>query len=175
MGVGRWRRNERNDMSQTRNLLPGFILLVAVATLSSVYSAQYMGGLRPCVLCLYERIPWFAAAALMLVGILMPASASGWRGLLLLCGLAMLASTALAGYHVGVEQKWWAGPGACSAPEQLPQNLDELKNLLLPTAEKPPRCDEIPWSLWGISMAGYNGILSVGLALLALGSAASRR
>lgn len=162
-------------MTQTRNLIPGFILLVAVATLSSVYSAQYMGGLRPCVLCLYERIPWFAAAGLMLVGILTPASGREWRGLLLLTGLVMLASTALAGYHVGVEQKWWAGPGACSAPEQMPQSLNDLKDLLLPTTNKPPRCDEIPWALWGISMAGYNAILSAGLALLALGSAASRR
>lgn len=162
-------------MSRARELIPGFILMVAVATLSSVYSAQYMGGLRPCVLCLYERIPWFAVAGLMLVGILMPAADRRWRILLLLTGLAMLAGTVLAGYHVGVEQKWWAGPGACSAPEQTPLNLDELKELLLPTTEKPPRCDEIPWSLWGISMAGYNGILSAGLALLALGAAGARR
>lgn len=162
-------------MAQIRSLIPGFILLVAVATLSSVYSAQYMGGLRPCVLCLYERIPWFAAAGLMLAGFLMSASARAWRGVLLLTGLVMLAGAALAGYHVGVEQKWWAGPGACSAPEQMPQSLDDLKELLLPTTAKPVRCDEIPWSLWGISMAGYNVILSAGLALLALGSAGFRQ
>lgn len=162
-------------MTQARDLIPGFILLVAVATLSSVYSAQYMGGLRPCVLCLYERIPWFTVAALMLAGILMPASARAWRVLLLLTGLAMLAGTALAGYHVGVEQKWWAGPGACSAPEQIPESLDALNDLLLPGATAAVRCDEIPWSLWGISMAGYNALLSAGLTLLALGAAEVRR
>ncbi len=162
-------------MTQIRSLIPGFILLIAVATLSSVYSAQYMGGLQPCVLCLYERIPWFATAALMLAGVLMPASGRGWRSLLLLTGLAMLAGTALAGYHVGVEQKWWTGPGACSAPEQMPQSLDELNDLLRPTTARPVRCDEIPWSLWGISMAGYNAILSAGLTVLAFGAAGNRR
>ena len=54
-------------MNQTRNFVPGLILLVTVAVLSSAYSAQYIGGLRPCILCLYERIPLFAAGGLMLL------------------------------------------------------------------------------------------------------------
>ena len=156
-------------MNQTRNFVPGLILLVTVAVLSSAYSAQYIGGLRPCILCLYERIPWFAAGGLMLLVILLSFSGPGRRGLLLLAGVILLGGAVLAGYHVGVEQQAWAGPGACSAPEVMPQSLDELKTMLENATE--PRCDQIPWELFGISMAGYNAIASGVLALVALETA----
>ena len=58
-------------MRTSPNTIPGFILLVTVGVLSAAYSAQYIGGLRPCILCLYSRIPWFVAGGLMLVTILM--------------------------------------------------------------------------------------------------------
>ncbi len=160
-------------MNQTRNFVPGLILLVTVAVLSSAYSAQYIGGLRPCILCLYERIPWFAAGGLMLLIILMSFSGPARRGLLLLCGLILLGGAVLAGYHVGVEQQVWAGPGACSAPEAMPQNLGELKSLLENATQ--PRCDQIPWELFGISLAGYNAIVAGVLALLALESGRRNR
>lgn len=160
-------------MNQTRNFVPGLILLVTVAVLSSAYSAQYIGGLRPCILCLYERIPWFAAGGLMLLVILLSFSGPGRRALLLLAGVILLGGAVLAGYHVGVEQQAWAGPGACSAPEAMPQSLDELKAMLENATE--PRCDQIPWELFGISLAGYNAIASGVLALVALETARRRR
>ena len=156
-------------MSRTRNFIPGLILLVTVAMLSSAYSAQYVGGLRPCILCLYERIPWFAAGALTLVIILLSFSGPGRRGILLVTGLVLLGGAALAGYHVGVEQQFWAGPGACSAPEAMPQSLDELKAMLETVQE--PRCDQIPWQMFGISLAGYNALVSGAMGLLGLEAA----
>ena len=156
-------------MNRTRNFIPGLILLVTVAMLSSAYSAQYVGGLRPCILCLYERVPWFAAGALMLVVILLSFSGPGRRGILLVTGLVLLGGAALAGYHVGVEQHLWAGPGACSAPEEMPQTLNQLKSMLENATA--PRCDQIPWEKFGISLAGYNAIVSGVMGILGLEAA----
>ena len=66
-------------MRTSPNTIPGFILLVTVGVLSAAYSAQYIGGLRPCILCLYSRIPWFITGGLMLVTILMQFSGPGRR------------------------------------------------------------------------------------------------
>jgi disulfide bond formation protein DsbB len=152
-------------MRTSPNTIPGFILLVTVAILSSAYSAQYIGGLRPCILCLYERIPWFITGALMVVTVLMQFSGPVRRMILLAAGLVMLAGAALGAYHVGVEQGYLQPPTTCSATA-TPANLKDLKALLETTL--PPRCDEISWSLFGISLAGYNAIASFGIGLIAL-------
>jgi len=151
-------------MRTSPNTIPGLILLVTVSVLSAAYSAQYIGGLRPCILCLYSRIPWFVAGGLMLVTILMHFSGPGRRGILLLTGLALLAGTGISVYHVGVEQGYFQPPSACSA-QDIPANLQQLKALLNTAA--PPRCDEIPWEMYGISLAGFNVIASFAMALAA--------
>lgn len=152
-------------MRTSANTIPGLILLVTVAVLSSAYSAQYIGGLRPCILCLYERIPWFITGALMLVIVLMQFSGPMRRMLMLIAGLVLLAGAGLSGYHVGVEQGYFQPPTTCSATT-TPANLKELKALLETTL--PPRCDEIPWSMFGISLAGYNAIASLAMAIAAI-------
>ena len=151
-------------MRTSPNTIPGLILMVTVGVLSAAYSAQYVGGLRPCILCLYSRIPWFIAGGLMLVTILLHFSGPGRRGLLLLAGLALLAGAGISAYHVGVEQGYFQPPDACSAAE-MPASLDELKALLQTAA--PPRCDEIPWQMYGVSLAGYNVIASFAMAVAA--------
>ncbi len=148
-----------------RTIAPSLILAISAAILAAAYSAQYIGGVQPCVLCLYQRLPWIAAGGMSLVIVLMSFTGPLQRTLMLLTGLALLAGAGLGFYHVGVEQHWWAGPGACSAPQELPQNLGELQRMLRAGAE--PRCDVIPWQKWGISMAGYNTIISFVAAALA--------
>ena len=152
-------------MRTSPNTIPGFILLVTVAILSSAYSAQYIGGLRPCILCLYERIPWFITGELMLVTILMQFTGPVRRNILLLAALLMLGGAGLGGYHVGVEQGIFQPPTTCSATA-TPATLNELKALLETTM--PPRCDEISWELFGISLAGYNAISCFAMFLAAL-------
>lgn len=152
-------------MRTSPNTIPGFILLVTVGVLSAAYSAQYIGGLRPCILCLYSRIPWFLTGALMLVTVLMQFSGPMRRWLLLIAGLAMLAGAGISVYHVGVEEGYFMPPAACSAGT-MPQSLDELKALL--NVEAPPRCDDVTWRGFGISLAGYNLIASFGIGVLAL-------
>lgn len=76
----------------------------------------------------------------------------------------VLAGAGIAGYHTGVEQGWWQGLAACSAPDIGSLSSDELFDRIMsaPVA----RCDEIPWSFLGLSMAAWNGLLSLGLAAL---------
>ena len=152
-------------MRTSPNTIPGLILLVTVAILSSAYSAQYIGGLRPCILCLYERIPWFIAGGLMLITILMQFSGPARRGILLITALVLLAGAGLAGYHVGVEQGIFQPPTTCSATT-TPSTLNELKALL--ETSMAPRCDEISWELFGISLPGYNAIACFAMAIAAL-------
>jgi disulfide bond formation protein DsbB len=152
-------------MRTSSNTIPGFILLVTVAILSSAYSAQYIGGLRPCILCLFERIPWFITGGLMLVTILMQFSGPARRSILLIAALVMLGGAGLGGYHVGVEMGIFQPPATCSATS-TPSTLNELKALLETTM--PPRCDEISWSMFGISLAGYNALASLVVGLAAL-------
>ena len=111
---------------------------------------QYGKGLDPCVLCMYQRYPHFLA---IIVG-----AFAIWREprLYPLVGVIVLASAAVAMFHVGVEQHWWAGLSTCSGDAE-----GSVADLL---GKKAARCDEIAWSLFGISMAGWNGIFSVVLA-----------
>ncbi len=91
-----------------------------------------------------------------------------------LIGLALLTTAGLGGFHVGVEQKWWAGLAACEGG--FDGTLPDLKKLLQGNAPPPPpRCDEIAWSLLGISMAGWNMLMSLALGAFAIHSALQLR
>mgnify|MGYP003627042217 FL=1 len=135
-------------------------LVFAVAVLAAAFGFQHIGGLDPCVLCIYQRWPWVAVIALAALSFAL----GGSRALLALAGLAMIAGAGIAGFHVGVEQHWWAGTSECGAQSGAPQTVEALKQQLLATAVT--RCDEIAWSLFGISMAGYNLILSLAGAVV---------
>jgi disulfide bond formation protein DsbB len=133
------------------------LLVISAAVVGGALLSEHVGGLRPCELCLYQRWPWYATIALTLVLVLV----GGRRGavpVLALCGVILLAGAALAFYHVGVEQHWFAGPTACSGAAAA-DSVEALKAQIMGTA--PARCDEIAWSLFGISMAGWNLIASV--------------
>ena len=139
--------------------------LFLLATLGSLglllgaFAFQYIGGLPPCKLCIWQRWPHAVA---ILIGAL--ALITGHRILGYLGALAVLFGAGVALYHVGIEQKWWLGPTTCTSgstegltPEQL---LDQIMAAPL------VRCDEIAWEMLNISMAGWNGLISVALAVL---------
>ena len=132
---------------------PLFILVVSLAIILGAYGFQYIGGLPPCELCYWQRYPYFVIVPLAVLALVLPGRA---RPLIDLCGLAYLVGAGIAGYHGGVEYGWWPGPDACS-----PVGLSIEEMLARPVIV---RCDEVPWSLFGISMAGYNFILSVLMA-----------
>jgi disulfide bond formation protein DsbB len=148
-------------------LWPAAAFAASLAMLAGAWGFQYIGGLQPCALCLYQRWPYWVAMGIGLAGVLL-ARRLGARGMAALAGagaLTFLAGAAIAGFHVGVEQHWWEGLAACGGAGGLNDpglSLAELRARLLATPVV--RCDEVPWSLFGISLAGYNFVASLALA-----------
>ena len=141
------------------------LLAISAATLAAVYASQYVGGLQPCQLCLYQRWPWWGALVLSALALL-PALSIRLRMLLLMAaGLGLLAGGGVAIYHVGVEQHWWPGPASCGATGQIPGSFAEMQQMMLRPAAS---CDEPAWTLLGVSMAGYNAMLSIAVSAWAL-------
>lgn len=140
----------------TRRHLFLLATLGSVSLLLGAFAFQYIGGLPPCKLCIWQRWPHAVA---ILIGVL--ALTLGNRSLGYLGALAMLFGAGVALYHVGIEHKWWLGPATCTSagsegltPEQLMEQI-----MVAPLV----RCDEIAWEFLNISMAGWNGLISVAL------------
>jgi disulfide bond formation protein DsbB len=141
------------------------VLAGAACVLGGALLFQYAGGLAPCELCLYERWPYYASLPLALA-LAAPHTtrADAQVGAALLLAL-FLGSSVLAFYHVGVEQHWFQGPTACTGAGGGAATIEELRRLLM--NQQPVRCDAPQWSLFGVSLAGYNFLASLALAVLA--------
>ncbi|MEE8506599.1 MAG: disulfide bond formation protein B [Kiloniellales bacterium] len=151
-------------------LAPGLVVAVSVGALAAAFATQYWGGLGPCVLCIYQRYAYGVAIVFGLAGVAVGGLPAARRIALALAGLTFLAGAAIAFFHVGVEQHWWRGTAGCHAPSFDPNiSLEDIRKQLLETRFAP--CDQIPWSLFGVSMAGYNALFSLGLAAAALWAA----
>lgn len=152
----------------TQRRLPLFVLAFSVVALATAYTAQYGFGLRPCTLCLTQRVPFAIAGLLALLTLLRPLS---WQRMLMtMAGLAFLVNSAIAVYHVGVEQKWWES--SCGASDGPKVSMNDLSALMSKPAEA--RCDEPAWQWHGLTMAGMNIVFSGGLALLVLTAVGKR-
>jgi len=138
---------------------------ISAVTLATVYASQYIGGLQPCQLCLYQRWPWWLALALCIVAMLPVLSANSRALLVGLAGVSVLTGAGIAIFHVGVEQHWWPGLASCSAAGQTPASFEQMQQMMQQPAAS---CDEPAWTLFGISMAGYNAILSIVVGLWAV-------
>ncbi|MEM7500079.1 MAG: disulfide bond formation protein B [Pseudomonadota bacterium] len=124
---------------------------------------QYLGGLAPCPLCLWQRWPHALAVIVGILGVTVLWRQRRW---LAVVGTGMMsASIGLGIFHAGVEWGWWEGLSTCSAPSPgAGLSSDELLQQIL---EAPVvRCDEVPWSMLGLSLAGWNALASLGLAAL---------
>jgi len=137
--------------------------LLPAALLGGAYGSQYIGGLYPCEMCWWQRYPHFAAVAIALVafGVGNPAFR---KMLVALAALAIATSGIIGGFHAGVEYGYWEGLTACTA------TISGTGDDLLKSIMNAPlvRCDVAPWTLFGISLAGYNFLLSFGGAMLIL-------
>lgn len=129
----------------------------SAALLLGAFAFQHLGGLAPCKLCIWQRYPHVAAIALGALALIVPLPI-----LIALGALAALITAGIGGYHVGVEQGWWEGPTTCSSAPV--DNLDP--NALFDQIMAAPlvRCDEIAWQFAGLSMAGWNMVISLVLA-----------
>lgn len=134
--------------------LIGYATLGSIALLGGAYAFQHLGGLPPCKMCLWQRWPHAAA---ILIGIV--ALALRENRLALLGAIAAFTTGGIGLFHAGVEQKWWDGPNSCTSSSNAGLSTEELLDKIL--AAPVVRCDDIAWDLLGISMAGWNGIISL--------------
>jgi len=148
-----------NSLARARLLA----LLLPAALLAGAWGSQIIGGLYPCEMCHWQRWPHYAALALALLAILLRRTSAS-RALTLLAALAIFISGAIGVFHAGVEYGWWQGFTQCSAPitggGDAASVLDQIMSA--PTI----RCDEVQWSLFGVSLAGWNALFSISGAIL---------
>jgi disulfide bond formation protein DsbB len=153
------------------------VAAVGVAVILGAFYFQYVLNYLPCPLCYEQRIPYYIAIPIGLA-----VAAGAWLGAprwLLVTGLALMAAAllwnaGLATYHAGIEWKWWEGPKDCSAPMTSLGGagglMGQLQNINV------VRCDEAAWRFLGLSLAGWNVPISLGLAgVAAWGIIAARR
>lgn len=142
---------------------------VAAFSLAAAYTGEYVFGLMPCILCLYQRIPFAIVVALSLTGLALRKNAKVASLVILLCAAAFITNSGIAFYHTGIEQKWWvAGPAGCAfTPGTETQERDLLETILSTPAKD---CAEIAWQdpIFGFSMANLNVMLCLGMGLVCL-------
>ena len=146
------------DRTKAGNWARLIALLAPLALLGGAYISQYGFGLVPCEMCWWQRYPHIAALALAIFAFARPPG----RMALVLAALAITISGLIGLFHAGVEYGWWEGLTACTAPSAGYAGDDPLKAIF----EAPlVRCDVAPWSLAGVSLAGWNFLFSLAGAL----------
>lgn len=149
-------------MNRSASPLPGaYLVALAVpsALIATVYVAQYGFDLAPCEMCWWQRYPHFVAIALAGVALAMRGTRFG-DALVRLAAIAILISGLIGAFHAGVEYRWWEGPTACSSTSLGSDPLAAIMNAPL------IRCDAPAWTLLGISLAGFNFLISTASAAL---------
>ena len=144
------------------------IAAVGIATILGAYYFEHVLHYQPCPLCLEQRIPYYVGIPLALalalaakLGTPRPVLIAGFAAL----ALAMAIGAALGAYHAGVEWHLWTGPQECSGDPNFGRSgslLDQLDKVIV------VRCDAAAWRLFGVSLAGYNVVISAALACVAL-------
>jgi disulfide bond formation protein DsbB len=138
---------------------PWLALLIPLGLMAGALGSQYLGGLYPCEMCMWQRWPHYAAIVVALASfVFRPARVP----LVWLAALLIAVSGAIGAFHAGVEYGWWEGLTRCATNfgGGGAVTLDSIMNAPL------IRCDVAPWSFLGISLAGWNAILSLGGALV---------
>ena len=151
-------------------------VLVAAAMLATAHAFETFGGYAPCTLCLRQREVYWAILGLGAASMVLVRLPGGPRWREATCwvlALVFLAGCAVAVYHAGAEGKLWPGPEACAAGGSQRFHPAELQAFLDGQKVRPPACDEAAWVFAGLSMAGWNAVISLGLAILS-GAAAIR-
>ncbi len=157
------------DAPSTRSIAAlWLVLILAAATIATAWFFQLVLGYIPCKLCLQQRIPYYTGiplAMLTLGGAVLGGSARLVRVGLLLLAVVFLVGAGLGIFHAGVEWKLWLGPADCGGGgPALPAKVGDLLGAI--SASKVVSCTEAAWRLFGISMAGWNAIVSALMVLL---------
>jgi disulfide bond formation protein DsbB len=144
------------------------LLAMALGIAAAAQLFEHVGGFRPCELCLIERLAWYvtAPAALAALAALHFDRRGLARLLLAAMALVLLANAGLAFYHAGLEWGWWTGPASCTGAVNLANDPDALLRQVL--TEQVVRCDVAEFRLLGLSFAGYDVLMSLTAAVIAV-------
>lgn len=137
--------------------------------LGAAHAFETFGKLAPCLLCLKQREVYWVTGTVALVAVVL--SRTAWtdkvrKPLILLLGVGFLYGAGLAAYHAGAEWKWWPGPAACAAGGAA--SASDLVAMLKGAKIAAPSCDKAVWIFLGLSMAGWNAVISLGLAIASI-------
>lgn len=162
---------QASRLDMALDLWPVVALVASVAMLAGAHAFETFGKLYPCLLCLRQREVYWVAGTVALIALV--ARRTPWatqmrRPFDLLLAAIFLYGVGLAAFHAGVEWKWWPGPTACAAGQAAAAG--DLVAMLKGGAVKAPSCDKAAWIFLGLSMAGWNALVSLGLAAASLAS-----
>jgi disulfide bond formation protein DsbB len=149
---------------------PHFIFMIlgglSVIALTAALISQYVFDMHPCYLCLWQRVPYAVVIMLSVMGVIATKQVGVKYGAfnILLCGVAFLINSGIAFFHVGVEQQWWSS--GCSVPNLSGMSPEEMMAAI--QSAPAVSCQDIPFELFGISMAGYNVMLCLALGVYSL-------
>jgi disulfide bond formation protein DsbB len=170
-------------VATTRGLLelaaehwPVLALVACAFMLGSAHAFETFGKLAPCLLCLKQREAYWLTGTVALVAIVLTRTA--WadkvrKPLILLLGLGFLYGAGLAAYHAGAEWKWWPGPAACGGGGAAA--ADDLVAMLKGGKIAAPSCDKAVWVFLGLSMAGWNAVISLALGVASFAAALRKK
>jgi disulfide bond formation protein DsbB len=148
----------------------GFALFLAAAVILTALGFEYLGGYAPCPLCILQRYAWYAAIPLLFIAMALVAEMPRLAGFIFFAvALTFLANAGLGVYHAGVEWKFWPGPDTCGTAQALPASPTDLLSGL--AEARVVRCDEAAWTFAGLSMAGWNVVVSLVAFALSLKAA----
>lgn len=150
-------------------VVPAAALLLFVAATGSLfvaYIAETFFDVQPCILCLYQRVPYAIVAFLSLLALILRGNDKKARTVLGLCALAFFVNAGIAIFHSGVELHWWAGTDECGVNPDVFKDVANLRENLLKTPMV--SCDAVNFTFLGFTMANWNILASFGLGLFAL-------
>lgn len=141
----------------TRQFATLLLTLASLAMILSAWGFQYIGGYPPCKMCYWQRYPHMAAVAIGALALATKNRAFAWLG-----AAAMLITGGIGVFHSGVERKLWEGPTSCTSSAIGGLNTEQLFDQIM--SAPLVRCDEIPWEMFGLTMANLNALASFAFA-----------
>jgi disulfide bond formation protein DsbB len=146
-------------------LRASFLILASVVALIAAYVSQYIFDIKPCILCIYQRVPYFLTIVALIFVFNYSSKIHFSTTMIYFCSFVFMVSALLALFHVGVEKGFIEEPTSCSlSSEENYQTLDQLREAIL-NSQNSPKCSEVQFSLLGVSMAGWNFIYSLILSI----------
>ncbi len=142
------------------------ITLTSLGSLAFALILEHVFDVAPCILCTYQRVPFVITAGFALFGFAAPLPPPRHRVIVSICAFVFAVGAGIATYQVGIEQSWWSGTPGCTGESLAEITLTDLRNAV--TTKPAVRCDDVPFTIFGLSLAALNALFSGFLSLLCL-------